>query len=350
MPAPVAPPNIALQQRTLPGPAPRPLPVFLEMIRAVAHDDQLLARAALRGLGRYEEERRPPPQPEHPSIAAAGSACLRDLGGSGSPVVLVPSLINPPHVLDLPGQSLAEAMSVRHHVMLVDWGPAAARLEFDLADHVEAMLVPLLQAVGSDASLVGYCLGGTMAIAAANLAAIARLATLATPWHFSAYPDEARTALAKLWDGAGATTQMLGVLPTEVLQLAFWSLDPRAMVRKFAAIADEAAGSETIKRFVALEDWANDGEPLPVASARELIEQFFLEDVTGRGKWVVGGSPARAAPVRALHFTASNDRIVPAATAPPGPAHAVASGHVGMVVGRSAPERLYRPLLDFLDE
>jgi len=50
----------------------------------------------------------------------------------------------------------------------------------------------------------------------------------------------------------------------------------------------------------------------------------------------------------ALHFTARADRIVPAASAPPGPSHAVSAGHVGMIVGSSAPEQLHRPLLDFL--
>ncbi|GAC1578762.1 MAG: hypothetical protein NVS3B5_11520 [Sphingomicrobium sp.] len=187
-----------------------------------------------------------------------------------------------------------------------------------------------------------------MALAAANITQVARVATLAAPWRFSAYPENARAALAKLWESAAQTSRSLGVLPTEVLQLAFWSIDPGGLVAKFAKIAGEAPGSEIVRRFVALEDWANDGEPLPLPAAHDLIEQLFLADRTGRGEWIIGRHVIRPDPVATLHFTARSDRIVPVASAPPGPSHAVASGHVGMIVGSRAPELLHRPLLHFL--
>ena len=103
-----------------------------------------------------------------------------------------------------------------------------------------------------------------------------------------------------------------------------------------------------MRRFVTLEDWANDGEPLPLPAARDLIEQLFLADRPGRGEWRIGTTHIRPDPAPALHFTARADRIVPAASAPPGPSRAIGSGHVGMIVGSRAPDLLHRPLLDFL--
>jgi polyhydroxyalkanoate synthase len=344
----VAPRDAAPQHGRAPAMAPRPLPLFLELVRHVAQQDAALAKAALDGLTRYSSEKRAAVPAPRPTVASAGGTVLRDHGGSGSPVILIPSLINPPHVLDLPGQSLAEALARRHHVMLVDWGPAGGRATIDLAGHIEQRLLRLVRDVGREVALVGYCLGGTMALAAANLTPVARVATLAAPWRFSAYPDDARAALGKLWDSAGPATRALGVLPTEVLQSAFWSLDPHGIVAKFARLAAEPAHSETIRRFVALEDWANDGEPLPLPAARDLIEKLFLADCTGRGMWTIAGTAIRPDPAPALHFTARADRIVPAASAPPGPSHAIPSGHVGMIVGRRAPALLHRPLLDFL--
>jgi len=344
----VAPRDTALQHGLPWAMAPRPLPLFLALVRFVAQENAALAKRALDGLARYEREVRPPLPGPKPALGDAAGAMLRDHGGTGPPVILVPSLINPPHVLDLPGQSLAEALAKRHHVMLLDWGPAGTRADVDLAGHIERMLLPLVRQIGREVALVGYCLGGTMALAAANLTPVARIATLASPWRFSAYPEESRTALGKLWHGAAPATRLLGVLPTEVLQLAFWSLDPRGVVAKFADLAGAPEGSEAIRRFVALEDWANDGEPLPLPAARDLIEQLFLADRPGRGEWTIAGTPIRPDPAPALHFTARTDRIVPAASAPPGAAHAVSSGHVGMVVGSRAPELLHRPLLEFL--
>src|SRR3982750_3792624 len=85
--------------------APRPLPLFLELVRQVSERDPDLARDALAGLRAYEaaERRgRPPPMPE---IAHIGGACLRDHGGEGPPAILIPSLINPPRILDLDQQA-----------------------------------------------------------------------------------------------------------------------------------------------------------------------------------------------------------------------------------------------------
>jgi hypothetical protein len=53
------------------------------------------------GLRAYQEAPRPAPREPMPAIANAGRAVLRDYGGEGLPVVFVPSLINPPLVLDL---------------------------------------------------------------------------------------------------------------------------------------------------------------------------------------------------------------------------------------------------------
>ncbi|MEO5640488.1 MAG: alpha/beta fold hydrolase, partial [Sphingomicrobium sp.] len=292
----VAPRDTALQHGPWGAYAPRPLPLFLELIRQVARDNAALAKRALDGLARYEREARPPSRSPRAVIGDFAGVVLRDHGGAGSPVILVPSLINPPHVLDLPEHSLAQALAARHHVMLVDWGPAAARAGLDLAAHLEERLIPLLRPLGRDIALVGYCLGGTMALAAANLMPVARIATLAAPWRFSAYPEESRAALAKLWEGSAAATRSLGVLPTEVLQLAFWSLDPRGMVAKFADLAAEPEGSAAVRRFVTLEDWANDGEPLPLLAARDLIEQLFLADRPGRDEWRIGSVPIRPDP------------------------------------------------------
>ena len=51
-----------------------------------------------------------------------------------------------------------------------------------------------------------------------------------------------------------------------------------------------------------------------------------------------------------LHVTATADRIVPAASAAQvGAALACPAGHVGMIVGSSAPAKLHAPLNDWLE-
>jgi polyhydroxyalkanoate synthase len=135
----------------------------------------------------------------------------------------------------------------------------------------------------------------------------------------------------------------------EVLQAAFWSLDPGRTVGKFADFGHLDPASAEARRFVELEDWANEGEPLPFPAARELIEDLFGRDLPGAGQWIVGGKAASdQLEVPLLNLTAARDRIAPAASAPAGDVVAIPSGHVGMVVG-SARGRLHEALGPFLD-
>ena len=326
------------------------MPLFLELVRLKSRDDPDLARRALAGLAAYERAERPEPRPPKPEAARIGGAALRDHGGSGPPAILVPSLINPPHILDLdPETSLIEAVKrTGRRVLLLDWGEAGERSDLSVAGHVEQLLAPLLSELDEPAALVGYCLGGTMAIAAANLAPVERVATLAAPWRFDRYPAGGRSALNQLWRSAGPSSERLGAMPMELLQAAFWSLDPERTVAKFARFAELEPGSPRARRFVALEDWANSGEPLPFPAARELVEDLFAADFPGSGRWSVAGRMVSAElPVPALHLTASRDRIAPAETAPPGATARIAAGHVGMIVG-SARRELHEALLSFL--
>jgi poly[(R)-3-hydroxyalkanoate] polymerase subunit PhaC len=172
--------------------------------------------------------------------------------------------------------------------------------------------------------------------------------TLAAPWNFALYPEASRTALKDMWSHSESAAKQLGALPMEVLQAAFWSLDPARTVKKFAEFGDLDPESSEARRFVELEEWANEGEALPYPAAKELIEDLFERDLPGSGQWKVGGEAViDELPVPALHLTADHDRIAPAATAPSGHAVGIPSGHVGMIVG-SARELLHDAVKEFL--
>jgi polyhydroxyalkanoate synthase len=331
--------------------APRPLPLFLDLVQRVGERDPELARRALAGLRAYENAPRRAPRATMPEVARERGACLRDHGGKGPPAILIPSLINPPRILDLDEEvSLVAAVArMGRRALLLDWGDAEHRSTFDVAGHVEHLLLPLLRNIGEPATLIGYCLGGTMAIAAANLAPCERVLTLAAPWHFALYPDASRTALLQMWDHSERPSRELGALPMEVLQASFWSLDPQRTVRKFAEFGTLDSQSAEAQRFVDLEDWANDGEPLPYPAARELIADLFEKDRPGGGTWNIAGRAMtdRIALPR-LHLTAERDQIAPADTAPAGETIRIAAGHVGMIVG-SARSRLHEAMAAVLN-
>jgi polyhydroxyalkanoate synthase len=281
---------------------------------------------------------------------------LRDYGGApdGAPVVFVPSLINPPFVLDLaPDASLLRWLAARgHRAMLVDWGtPTAADREQDIAAHVETMLLPMLRTLRHPPILAGYCLGGTIALAAAQRLPAAGLILLAAPWRFAAFGDEARAGIVGHWERAASACETLGLVPMEVLQAVFWGLDPARTIAKFEAFAALDPAGAKAAAFVALEDWANAGAPLSLAAGRDLFTRLFGADDPGRAAWAVAGAVIDPAlltcPV--LDIVSTRDRIVPAASsAAIGTRIAVDAGHVGMVVGSRARSLVWEPLADWL--
>lgn len=274
--------------------------------------------------------------------------------GDRTPILFIPSLINAPDVLDMsPDNSLLRFLTAAgHNIYQIDWGaPTDVDRDQDMAAYVTQFLLPLIAALPGPPVLVGYCLGGTLAIAAAALTSCPALATIAAPWHFGAYPQSFRDQTHQAWALAEPACQQLGVMPMEVLQAGFWSLAPRRTIEKYARFADMAADDPGHDSFLLLEDWVNEGAPMTLSAGRDLIEHFYGRDMPGKGEWHVGGQAidAAALPCPTLAISSTRDTIVPFDARPPAMEQiALDLGHVGMVVGRSARAKLWEPLSAWL--
>ena len=159
-----------------------------------------------------------------------------------------------------------------------------------------------------------------MAIAAANLSRCERVATFAAPWNFSALSGSfARRASGHVAPFRTAAQSARRAADGSPPGAPSGRSIPSARSRKFAEFGRLNPASAEARRFVELEDWANEGEPLPYPAAAELIEDLFGARFAGHGQWQIGGRaisdrPGCAAPV---NLTRRHDRIAPAATAPP---------------------------------
>ncbi|MFN4282904.1 MAG: alpha/beta fold hydrolase [Alphaproteobacteria bacterium] len=314
---------------------------------------------------------------EPPTLWQEGTTRLLDYAPRGGrPVLVVPSLVNRGHVLDLTAKtSLLRYLARRgHRPLLVDWGaPGAAERRFDLSDYIAGRLSRALDAATEAAGgpvpvpipVVGYCMGGNLALALAQLREphVAGLALLATPWDFQIdgpikTPLDAASAAA-----LSAAFAALDEFPVDLLQAMFASLDPFLVGRKYRAFAqsrqaggpDAKAGGEL---FVALEDWVNDGVPLAAKVAAECLVGWYGQNAPARGAWRVAGETVTPERWRkpALLLMPQHDKIVPPACSaalaeamPGATAMQVASGHVAMIVGRQAEAQSWRPLADWLD-
>ncbi|MBO9580013.1 MAG: alpha/beta fold hydrolase [Sphingobium sp.] len=324
-----------------------------------------MRKQAFAGLRRYQEAQRTAESEPRQVVASQGRSRLLTrerygkVDGKGPPIILVPSLINPPDVMDLtPRRSLLRhLLREGHDAYLLDWGePSASDRESDLADHVESVLLPLLAHFSRPPVLVGYCLGGTLAIgAAARLAARGTpahaVASIAAPWDFAQYDSSFRAQIDTVWTQSRPACEALGLVPMEVLQSGFWSLSPERTIRKYADFLDMEEGSLPWHGFVTLEDWANEGAPLTLAVGSDLMERCYGQNLPGSGEWMIGGTRVDAAALACptLAVASTSDAIVPAASTPPADTRIdLELGHVGMMIGGRAEEMLWKPLSEWI--
>ncbi|MBW8726326.1 MAG: alpha/beta fold hydrolase [Inquilinus limosus] len=339
---------------------------------ALAREATRRAAAFLTGLERYTRHpyRRDLPAP--PVLWQDGSARLRDYGpAEGLPVLVVPSLVNRAYVLDLTAErSLLRFLAAQGlRPLLLEWGvPEGAERDFTLSDVILRRLEPALDAAraaaahgvaGGPVGLLGYCMGGTLAaaLAARRPDAIAGIAFMAAPWDFHAdAPHQAQ--IGRMAAAASLSiVAALGVLPVDGIQALFTTLDPLTALRKFSAFGRLNPDAPEAARFVALEDWLNDGIPLPGPVALECLAGWYGENMPGRGLWRIDGEPVRPEAIRrpSLHLIPARDRIVPPASARalaeriPGAERIEPTlGHIGMVVAGGAEAQVWRPLAAWL--
>ncbi|HEY6432676.1 MAG TPA: alpha/beta fold hydrolase [Acetobacteraceae bacterium] len=320
----------------------------------------------LAGIAAYRRHSWVRDLPDPPEVWHEGGSRMLDYGGAGATMLVVPSLVNRAYVLDLmPGHSMLRWLAA-HGVrpLLLDWGwPGELERPFTLTDYVagrlERALVAASGLAGGPVVLAGYCMGGTLAVAAAQRRPelVQALALLATPWDFhAANASQARLA-SRLLPMLEPIMRMGGALSVDGLQMLFAMLDPAAVAEKFRAFAHLDQDSERARLFVALEDWLNDGVPLAAPVARECLGGWYGVNSPAKGRWRIAGLAVdpRQLRIPTLVMAPGRDRIVPPESARPlagliegAILHEPPSGHIGMVAGLGARQTLWETLREWL--
>ena len=338
---------------------------------AIEREGRRRLDAFLTGVERYRSHPYSRDLTEPPAVWTAGTTSLYDYGHVGTgrapvPILLVPSLVNRAYILDLSSRrSFARWLSASGFwPFLVDWGaPGAAERPFTLTDYVTRRLVPALDAVvslsGARPVLLGYCMGGLLAVALAQRRSemLRALALLATPWDFHVSRPGQAMSLAVIATAMEWLMTALGELPVDIIQALFAGLDPVLAERKFSAFSALDPGSEMAQDFVALEDWLNDGVPLSAPVARECLSQWYGANTPALGAWRIEGEAVDLATIDlpALVVIPSHDRIVPPESAevlgqrlPDATVMRPNVGHIGMMVSRGVETVLWPQIAAWL--
>lgn len=213
------------------------------------------------------------------------------------PILLVYALINKAYILDLtPGSSLVEHL-VNHgfDVYLLDWGEFEWEdRDLTFTDLVCDYVYPSArraarQAQSHQISIIGYCMGGTIAAIYAALfdkPAVSNLILLASPLDFT----QAGRYMGYNADRIADTMQLV---PKNFISWGTRSLDPwGSYVGTFSRLWKDLKDEQDAHHWRVLYRWATDNVNFPGAAFREWIQDFYqlnklvLNDLTIRGNLV----------------------------------------------------------------
>jgi polyhydroxyalkanoate synthase subunit PhaC len=278
-----------------------------------------------------------------------------------TPIMLIPSMVNKADILDLlENKSLLRWLASQgFDTYLYEWGNAAQDAGQQSADvAMEQRLIPALESLGKPALLLGYCMGGLFAAAAASLRPdlVRGLLMLAAPWNFHDEKAALKNRLILMKPTAIPYMKQYNRLPESWMQAVFATLDPEGSIKKFASFAAMAEDDPRVPVFMAVEDWLNEGLDLPAGIAMMCMEEWYEKNLPHLGEWVVCGKSIRAEDLKVPTFVvaARYDKIVPLDSAMSfadkrvkGDKLVAPTGHVGLIASGKAVSEIWEPMAEW---
>lgn len=289
-----------------------------------------------------------------------------------TPLVFVFALVNRPYILDL----LPHKSVVRHFVdagfdtYLVDWGvPDHADRHLTLESYINGYLSNIVDVLRErtgeeQASILGYCMGGTMSsmFTALHPERVKNLLLMAAGIDFST-----REGLLNLWTDeehfdVDAFVDAYGNCPASFLQGAFLMLKPVGnLVEKPINFFERLDDDDYITEFLTMETWLNDNVSVPGEVFREFVKYLYQRNLLVKGEMPVGRHlvDLRNITCPVLNLMATRDDLVPCAQSEPfndlvgsrdRKAIRFKAGHIGLAVGSRAQRELWPEVVDWLAE
>jgi polyhydroxyalkanoate synthase len=241
-----------------------------------------------------------------------------------TPLIFVFALVNRPYILDLKaGRSVVSHFVDRgFDTYLIDWGsPTYADRHLTIDDHVNGYHSNVVDFVREragtpKASLLGYCMGGTMSaiFTALHQERVKNLILLAAGIDFST-----REGLLNLWKqpeyfDVDKFVEVFGNCPAEFLQASFLLLKPvQNLIEKPINFFEKADDPEAIDDFLTMETWLNDNIPVAGEVYREFVKYLYQQNLLVQNKMPVGKHTVNLQKITCpvLNIMAKGDDLVP---------------------------------------
>ncbi len=284
-----------------------------------------------------------------------------------SPVLIVYSHVNYPHVIDLtPRKSLVcRLIEAGHKVFLIEWGEVneEARIR-DLSvymhDYIDHSVDFILQECDVDkVDLIGICQGGTFGLCYASLhpKKIRSLVTMVTPVDFQAGESIIWKWSRKL-DFSQLETNPINI-PGELITLFFQSLRPFEEIKRSIRLIQNSGSTDNLKLTGLVDRWVFECPDQPGKSFAQFMHQFYQENRLVRGGLDVGEHTVNLRNIECsvLNLYATADHLVPPESASALKYHisqdnyheiAYDGGHIGLMIGAKSHQRILPEMTKWL--
>jgi polyhydroxyalkanoate synthase subunit PhaC len=241
-----------------------------------------------------------------------------------TPIFLVYSLFNRSYLLDLaPGLSVIEGLVNKgYEVYLLDWGIAGPEdqdinLETYVMDYIKKGVQRALRHSGADGiSLIGYCLGGTLASIYTSIAEepIKNLIAATSPFNFEpvSMPDKWAEGFKNDAFNLERMLDVHSIIPSEYVQAFFRGMGSPIYFSPYVSLMNRIDDDKFVEKWRRVNKWTNEHVPFTREAFRQFNNDLARNNKFFKGEFTVRGRKADLANIKSnfLAVASKNDHLV----------------------------------------
>lgn len=221
------------------------------------------------------------------------------------PLFLIYSMVNLPFILDLaPGSSTIESfVNEGFDVYLIDFGiPGYEDKDYTINDYITRYIQKGVQkalnhAKAKELTLIGYCLGGTLAAMYTAIAEepIKNLVLTVAPIDFSSFP------IFDKWLKAAKNGQLnfdrfletIGLIPAPFIEAGVRSITSPIYFSPYLSLLNKAYDKEYVEHWHRFNHWTRSHIPFPGAALKQLMNDMVKENKLIHGEIQINEKKSR---------------------------------------------------------
>jgi class III poly(R)-hydroxyalkanoic acid synthase PhaC subunit len=236
------------------------------------------------------------------------------------PLFFVYSLFNKPYILDIaPKASVIEGLTnMGYEVYLLDWGsPGYEDKQMGIDTYIEKYLRTAVKRAirpsgAAEITLIGYCLGGTIASIYASIAEepIKNLIVATVPIDFQPFmgPDKWAEGLREGDVNFERFIETYGIIPPKLVEGMFRAIGAPIYFTNYTTLLHRAHDSKYVDKWRRMNKWTLDQVPFAGEAYRQLASDLFKENKLIKGGMMVGDKQVDLKNIKANLFVVSGSR------------------------------------------